>query len=85
MLDSTILIQVIETKMPFGKHKEKFLYEIPISYLEWLRNNDGFPKGKMGMLLETNYVIKMNGLEFLLKPLLKDKKPTTGKTPRNYR
>lgn len=75
MLDPTILIQVIETKMPFGKHKDKFLHEVPISYLEWMRNNDGFPKGKLGMLLETIYVIKMNGLEFLLKPLLNKKKP----------
>jgi uncharacterized protein (DUF3820 family) len=49
MLDPTILIQVIETKMPFGKHKDKFLHEVPISYLEWMRNNDGFPKGKLGM------------------------------------
>ena len=78
MLDPTILLQVIETKMPFGKHKDKFLNEIPISYLEWMRNNDGFPKGKLGMLLETIYVIKMNGLEFLLKPLLKGRKPFTG-------
>ncbi len=78
MLDPNILIEVIETKMPFGKHKNKFLNEIPISYLEWMRNNDGFPKGKLGMLLETIFVIKMNGIEFLLKPLLKNRKTTSG-------
>ena len=29
-----------------------------------------FPKGKLGMLLETIYEIKINGLEALLKPLM---------------
>lgn len=29
----------------------------------------GFPKGKLGMLLEVLYDIKINGLEALLKPL----------------
>ncbi|HUH73060.1 MAG TPA: DUF3820 family protein [Chitinophagales bacterium] len=77
MVDPKILLLVIETKMPFGKHKDKFIYQIPISYLEWMRNNDGFPKGQLGMLLETIYVIKMNGIEFLLKPLLKNRKSFT--------
>ncbi|MDR9375180.1 MAG: DUF3820 family protein, partial [Schleiferiaceae bacterium] len=33
----------------------------------------GFPPGKLGMLLQTTLVIKQNGLEELLQPLI-DKK-----------
>ncbi|MCO5234166.1 MAG: DUF3820 family protein [Chitinophagales bacterium] len=74
MLDKTILIKIIETKIPFGKYKGYEIYKIPVSYLEWMRNNNGFPKNQLGMLLETMYVIRINGLEFLLKPLIEERK-----------
>lgn len=77
MLNKTILIKIIETEMPFGKYKGLKIYQIPVSYLEWMRNNSGFPKSQLGMLLETMYVIKLNGLEFLLKPLLQPNKKST--------
>ncbi len=70
MLDKTVLLKIVETKIHFGKYKGRWLDEIPISYLEWMRNNGGFPKGQLGMLMETLFVIKTNGLEFLLKPLI---------------
>lgn len=70
MLDPQILSLTISTEMPFGKYKGRKIYQLPISYLEWMRNHDAMPKGKLGMLLETTYVIQSNGLEFLLKPLL---------------
>jgi uncharacterized protein (DUF3820 family) len=37
--------------------------------LEWFKRKDGFPAGKLGMQMETLWVIKTNGLEDLLKPL----------------
>lgn len=54
--------------MPFGKYKNRLLCDLPISYLEWFKRT-GFPDGKLGMQLNTIYEIKMNGLEYLLKPL----------------
>ena len=65
-----LLIQLVQMKMPFGKFKDKILCDLPVSYLEWFQRK-GFPKGKLGMLLETLYVIKINGLEELLVPLKK--------------
>jgi uncharacterized protein (DUF3820 family) len=59
-------------KMPFGKYKDVVLCDLPVSYLEWFQRN-GFPKGKLGMLLETMLVIKMNGLMYLLEPIRKSK------------
>ena len=66
--DGEIFKQLVTTKMPFGKYKDVILCDLPISYLEWF-NREGFPKGKLGMLLSTMYEIRLNGLMDLLKPL----------------
>jgi len=63
-----ILIDLVTIKMPFGKYQGWILCNLPVSYLEWF-NRKGFPEGKLGMLLHTIYEIKLNGLEYLLKPL----------------
>lgn len=60
--------QLVQMKMPFGKYKDRLLCDLPVSYLEWF-NREGFPKNKLGQLLETMYEIKLNGLEQLLEPL----------------
>ena len=63
-----LLLDLVNMKMPFGKYKGTTLCDLPISYLEWFQR-EGFPKGKMGMLLATIYEIKSNGLDKLLDPL----------------
>ncbi len=68
--DPNLLIQLIEIKMPFGKYKGTTLSNLPVSYLEWF-NRKGFPKGKLGLQLQTIYEIKINGLEYLLQDLKK--------------
>ncbi len=65
-----LLLQLVTMKMPFGKYKDVFLCDLPVSYLEWFQRK-GFPKGKLGMLLRTIYEIKLNGLDYLLDPLKK--------------
>ena len=66
--DSNILLKLVEMKMPFGKYKGTLICDLPVSYLEWF-SSKGFPEGQLGMLLRTIYEIKINGLEYLLKPL----------------
>ena len=66
--DPQLLIELVKMEMPFGKYKGTILYKLPVSYLEWFKNK-GFPAGKLGMLLQTLYEIKINGLEYLLDPL----------------
>jgi len=66
--NSALLLQLVQMKMPFGKYKGTILCNLPVSYLEWFQR-EGFPKGKLGMLLATMYEIKTNGLEKLLDPL----------------
>ncbi len=64
-----ILLSIIKTPMPFGKYKGKLISDLPISYLEWFKRKDGFPKGKLGVQLETIYEIKLNGLEKIIHQL----------------
>ena len=52
--------------MPFGKHEGYLLCDLPISYLEWFNRKGGFPKGKLGIQMETVYEIKLNGLDDIL-------------------
>ncbi len=66
--NAELLIQLVTMKMPFGKYEDTVLCDIPVFYLEWFKRK-GFPKGKLGILLETLYEIKLNGLEYLLEPL----------------
>ena len=62
------LLQLVKMEMPFGKYKGTLISEIPVFYLEWFQRR-GFPDGRLGMLLQTMYEIKLNGLEKLLEPL----------------
>ena len=70
LLSPDILVELANSKMPFGKYQGWRLCNLPEPYLIWFHRK-GFPKGKLGMQLATLYEIKMNGLEYLLKPLIK--------------
>ncbi|WP_288072310.1 DUF3820 family protein [Hydrotalea sp.] len=68
--DPTILQDLVRVKMPFGKYKDRLICDLPIAYLEWFARK-GFPKGRLGILLETMYEIQLNGLSHLLITLKK--------------
>ncbi len=68
--DAQLLLSLVKTEMPYGKYKGTLLYQLPMFYLEWFKRN-GFPKGKLGVQLETVFEIKLNGLEELFNGLLK--------------
>lgn len=70
VLRPELLMELVEHKMPFGKYKGWPLYRLPEPYLVWFYNK-GFPAGKLGNQLATLYEIKLNGLEYLLAPLVK--------------
>jgi uncharacterized protein len=69
-MDPEILLDLVRVKMPFGKYKDRLLCDLPDHYLEWFQR-EGFPGGRLGELLATMYEIKINGLDYLLKPLKK--------------
>ena len=65
MPDGNMLREIVTMQMPFGKYKGTVLKTLPVSYLEWFARK-GFPKSKLGNLLQCLLEIKMNGLEDLL-------------------
>jgi len=69
-LNPNILVELANTKMPFGKYQGWRLCHLPEPYLVWYHAK-GFPAGKLGIQLATLYEIKLNGLEYLLQPLIK--------------
>lgn len=68
MPDGNMLKEIVTMQMPFGKYKGTVLKNLPVSYLEWFARK-GFPKSKLGNLLQCLLEIKMNGLEDLLKEI----------------
>lgn len=65
-----MLMELVSRRMPFGKYKDRFLCDLPEPYLAWFHQK-GFPPGEIGTQLSAIYEIKINGLEYLLKPLKK--------------
>jgi uncharacterized protein len=70
-MNPQMLIELVSTRMPFGKYKYRFLCDLPEPYLVWFHQK-GFPPGRLGLLLSALYEIKLNGLEYLLKPIKKN-------------
>lgn len=69
-MNPEILQLIVSMQMPFGKYKGVLICNLPESYLVWFHQK-GFPPGKLGMILQTMYEIRLNGLEYLLAPLKK--------------
>ena len=65
LYDKEKLIELAHYKMPFGKYKDSYLVEIPEYYYTWFKQK-GFPPGKLGLLMQEMYEIKINGLEGLI-------------------
>ncbi|MDP6501674.1 MAG: DUF3820 family protein, partial [Dehalococcoidales bacterium] len=67
-MDRQVLLELARVRMPFGKYKDCVLCDLPEHYLVWFHRK-GFPPGRIGLLLSALYEIKLNGLEYLLKPV----------------
>lgn len=63
------LIELANTRMPYGKYEGRLLIELPEPYLAW-HAQKGFPPGKIGNQLRLMYEIKANGLEKLIWPMV---------------
>ena len=66
--DPDVMLQLANMRMPFGRYKDRRLIDLPEAYVIWLANK-GFPGGHLGDMLRMVYEIKVNGLEYLFKPL----------------
>lgn len=68
------LLALARTEMPFGKYSGKPLIRLPEEYLLWFQNK-GFPPGKLGKLMALALLIRSEGLESLIEPLMSDRRP----------
>ena len=68
--DVAVMLELAKMRMPFGKYKGRLFIDLPEPYVVWF-SQKGFPTGKLGDMLRTVYEIKVNGLEYLFKPLRK--------------
>jgi len=71
MYNQDFMIKLVRARMPFGKYKDRFITDLPVYYLEWF-HREGFPDGTLGQQLSTMYEIKTNGLDAILKPIIKE-------------
>lgn len=67
---SAALVELANATMPFGKYAGRHLVDLPEGYLMWFKNQ-GYPSGKLGVQLRAIEEIKTNGLEHLLRPLIR--------------
>ena len=65
---STQQLELVGYRMPFGKYAGRLLIDLPEPYVVWF-SQKGFPAGRLGLLLQLVYEIKVNGLEYLFEPL----------------
>ncbi len=70
MMQSRDLLDAINQTMPFGKYAGRKLLELPEPYLVWFASK-GFPEGRLGEQLALIHEVKVNGLETMLRPLLR--------------
>jgi uncharacterized protein (DUF3820 family) len=64
------IVRLANARMPFGKYAGSLLIDLPEAYVVWF-SRVGYPEGEIGELLASLYAIKENGLEGLLRPLVK--------------
>ena len=66
--DPEQLLKLAKYRMPFGKYRNQLLIDLPEPYVIWFANK-GFPDGELGKMMRIVHEIKINGLEYLFKPL----------------
>lgn len=65
------LLALANTTMPFGKYSGRSLIRLPEEYLLWFQTK-GWPAGRLGQLMALALLIRSEGLESLITPLMKD-------------
>ncbi|MFC1748108.1 DUF3820 family protein [Pseudomonadota bacterium] len=69
--DPNLMFKLATYKMPFGKHADILLIDLPLNYLTWF-SKKGFPESELGELMRIVYDTKNDGLENLLDDLRKE-------------
>ena len=68
--DPRLIYKLGNYRMPYGKHRDLLLIDLPQSYLDWLANN-GFPQGELGELMRIVHETRANGMEHFFEAMRK--------------
>jgi uncharacterized protein (DUF3820 family) len=68
VLTTDNLIALVREHMPFGKYQGHLIADLPEEYLLWF-NKKGFPKGRLGELLQLALLLNIDGSKAILDPL----------------
>ena len=68
MIDKQHLVKLARVKMPYGRYQGRTIIDLPEDYLLWFAKKE-FPAGELGQLMQLALELKINGLEYLIKPL----------------
>lgn len=88
------LEEIGRTFMPFGKFGPQHyppngfpIYDLPAEYLMWFANKGGFPKGRLGKLLQMVYQMKVDGSDAIFDVFRKQRGRSSIRVPkpRSYR
>lgn len=80
------LAEIGRTHMPFGKYGPAHhpphgvpIYDLPVEYLAWFaRSKAGFPRGRLGVLLQMIHQMKVDGSDAVFDPFRRQR---GGRTP----
>lgn len=70
------LADIAQTHIPFGKFGPAHfpprglpIYDLPVEYLGWFAQKNGFPTGRLGELLRIVHQMKVDGLDTIFEEL----------------
>ncbi|MFC3853138.1 DUF3820 family protein [Salinispirillum marinum] len=69
-LSPELLHATANAVMPFGKFKGRYLIDLPEEYLLWFERQ-GLPSGILGRQLALVLMLKIEGQEALLRPMIR--------------
>jgi uncharacterized protein (DUF3820 family) len=76
------LAEIEATRMPFGKFgpanfppRGRPIDELPSEYLGWFAKK-GWPRGRLGELLQIVYQMKVDGAEVAFEPMRRRRRPS---------
>ena len=62
--DPNLMSKLANYRMPFGKHSNMLLIDLPLTYLDWF-SRKGFPQSELGELMRIVHETKSDGMEKL--------------------
>jgi uncharacterized protein (DUF3820 family) len=62
--DPALAIKLANVRIPFGKHANTLLLDLPMTYLDWF-DQQGWPQGELGRLMRIIHEIRLGGMEHL--------------------